>query len=318
VGPAKACAEQWGRHERAEQQGFTYVGFVDTGDQVSPDGLGGVSDLKRLLLELRADTILLCGQMDEATFTRVVKTALAAECQILSAARTLELSGLQPSILWRRGQPFVELRTVALRGQQLILKRLLDIVLSTALLIFFSPVLAVVAAAVRLGSDGPALFGQRRLGRHGRNFRCYKFRSMYVDAEHRLRTDPELYREYVRNDYKLPDGLDPRVTPIGRFLRKTSLDELPQLWNVIVGDMSLVGPRPIVVDEIRHYESDESLLLLLKPGITGAWQVNGRSTVAYPERSRMELDYVQSWSLVTDIRILLATAPAVLARRGAH
>jgi len=318
VGQAAACAEQWRRSQRAEQQGFTYVGFVDTLGGESPAALGGLADLQRLLVELRADTIMLCGGMDEPTFTRVVKTALAAECQILSASRTLELGGLQPSIQWRRGQPFVELRAVALRGQQLVLKRLLDVLLAGAMLVVLAPVMALVAIAVRVGSEGPIVFGQRRLGRHGRSFRCYKFRSMYVDAEQRLRTDAVLYDEYVRNDYKLPEGHDPRVTDVGRVLRTSSLDELPQLWNVLKGDMSLVGPRPIVPDEIRHYEGDEPLLLMLKPGVTGAWQVNGRSSVAYPERTGVELDYVQRWSLVTDIGILLRTIPAVVARRGAH
>ncbi len=181
-----------------------------------------------------------------------------------------------------------------------------------------APVMAAIAVAVRLGSPGPAVFGQRRLGRHGKSFRCYKFRSMYRDAELRLRNDAALYEEYVRNGYKLPPDKDARITPIGRFLRKTSLDELPQLWNVLTGDMSLVGPRPIVPDEILHYDAEAPMLLLLKPGMTGAWQVSGRSELRYPERTTVELEYVQNWSLKRDLAILLRTVPAVLAQRGAH
>ena len=181
-----------------------------------------------------------------------------------------------------------------------------------------SPIIASLAALVRIDSGGPVLFVQRRLGRHGRVFRCYKFRSMYVDAEERLRGDPELYATYVANDYKLPERLDTRITRMGRMLRRTSLDEIPQLFNVLRGDMSLVGPRPIVPDEIKHYNHEGPLFLSLKPGLTGAWQVNGRSAVAYPERAHLELDYVQSWSLARDLEILVRTIPAVLFQRGAH
>jgi lipopolysaccharide/colanic/teichoic acid biosynthesis glycosyltransferase len=212
----------------------------------------------------------------------------------------------------------VELRSAGLRGQQLVLKRLLDIVGAMVLLVAFAPVMAAVAIAVRIGSAGPVVYGQARLGRHGRTFRCLKFRSMYPDAEQRLHADEALYAEYVRNDFKLPEGRDPRITPIGRILRNTSLDELPQLWNVLRGDMSLVGPRPIVPKELCHYAGEEHMLLLLKPGITGSWQVSGRSNVGYPERSQLELDYVEGWSLGRDILILLQTAPAVLLQRGAH
>ncbi len=190
--------------------------------------------------------------------------------------------------------------------------------LAAAALALLSPLLLLIAAMVRLDSPGPIFFRHRRLGRHGRVFDCYKFRSMYVDAEERLQSDPALYQEYSDNDYKVPEALDTRITRVGRFLRRTSLDELPQLWNVLKGDMSLVGPRPIVPEEIRHYDEEGSLLLSLKPGMTGLWQVNGRSNVAYPERAVLELEYVQDWSLGKDIFILLRTIPVVLGQRGAH
>lgn len=138
------------------------------------------------------------------------------------------------------------------------------------------------------------------------------------NAEAILRSDPELYAEYVRNDFKLPPERDTRITRMGRFLRRTSLDELPQLWNVLRGEMSLVGPRPVVVDELTHYGTEKPVFLSLKPGVTGAWQVNGRSSVPYPDRAMVELEYVRSWSLGRDLQILLQTVPAVLAQRGAH
>jgi lipopolysaccharide/colanic/teichoic acid biosynthesis glycosyltransferase len=140
---------------------------------------------------------------------------------------------------------------------------------------------------------------------------------MRKDAEASLRGDPELYREYVENNFKLSDDRDPRLTRVGRWLRRTSLDELPQLLNVFVGDMSLVGPRPIVPEELERYGHGAAVFLSLKPGMTGAWQVNGRSTIGYPARADIELEYVRNWSLGRDLWILLTTIPAVLRMRGA-
>jgi exopolysaccharide biosynthesis polyprenyl glycosylphosphotransferase len=302
-----------------EKNGFRVVGFLDTNNPPCGSAAGQFHDLDAVLHELNVDTVVFCGQASEQTFARVVKTVTAAECRLLTAGRTFELAGVKPSVLWRRGQPFIELRAVALRGQQLMLKRALDMVCSGIALVLLGPLMAVLAIAVRLESRGPAVFGQARLGRHGRVFKCLKFRSMYTDAEQLLRSDPELYDLYVKNDFKLPEDIDRRITRLGRFLRRTSLDELPQLWNVFRGDMSLVGPRPIVVEELRqHYDNEEPLFLSLKPGITGAWQVNGRSSVAYPARAALELEYVQSWSLGKDLSILARTVPAVLTQRGAH
>jgi len=318
VGPGADCIEMLGRSSMTERNGFNVVGFLDTNDPPCGTAAGRFQQLDDVLHDLNVDTVVFCGQADEHTFARVVKTVTAAECRLLTAARTFELAGVRPSVVWRRGQPFIELRAVALRGQQLMLKRLLDVVCSGVALLLLSPLMAVLAIAVRLESPGPAVFGQKRLGRHGRVFKCLKFRSMHTNAEQLLRSDPELYDLYVRNDFKLPEELDKRITRLGRFLRRTSLDELPQLWNVFRGDMSLVGPRPIVVEELRHYDNEEPLFLSLKPGITGAWQVNGRSSVAYPARAELELQYVQTWSLGKDLSILARTVPAVLAQRGAH
>ncbi len=144
-----------------------------------------------------------------------------------------------------------------------------------------------------------------------------KFRTMHSDADKRLRAEPELWATYVANDYKLPPEADPRLTPIGNLLRKTSLDELPQLFNVVHGSMSLVGPRPVVVPEYDHYRRTDSYQWL-KPGATGPWQVSGRCAVSYPERSHIVDDYAENWSLAADAKILLKTIPTVLGRRGAH
>jgi lipopolysaccharide/colanic/teichoic acid biosynthesis glycosyltransferase len=203
-------------------------------------------------------------------------------------------------------------------SEYLVLKRLIDVPVAIVLLILLAPVMLGLALLVRLSSPGPALFRQRRLGRNGRPFRCYKYRSMRRDAEMVLRQDTAIYESYLRHGYKLPRDSDPRITGVGRFLRRTSLDELPQLINVVRGEMSLVGPRPIVPAELKEYGRRAPDFLAALPGITGGWQVGGRSKVGYPMRAEIELDYVYRWSVLSDLRILWRTVPAVLSRDGAH
>jgi lipopolysaccharide/colanic/teichoic acid biosynthesis glycosyltransferase len=230
----------------------------------------------------------------------------------------VDVAGVHPTTVWRSGQLLVELTRPALKGRQLFAKRVVDLTGSAIGLILLAPLFAVIWAAIRLESRGPTVFGHPRLGLNGQVFRCLKFRSMHADAEARLRSDPALYFEYVRNNYKLSERQDARLTGVGRLLRKTSLDELPQLINVFRGQMSLVGPRPIVPEELNQYGHGAAVFLSLKPGMTGAWAANGRSQVNYPDRADMELDYVRNWSLGLDLWILLRTFPAVVARRGAH
>jgi exopolysaccharide biosynthesis polyprenyl glycosylphosphotransferase len=298
--------------------GFDVLGFVDIAPQPDHRALGSLAELEELLVERDADTVVLCGLPSPATTSRVLRAAAVAECTVVAAAPQLELPAVRPNVIKHGGQALLELRPVVLRAEQLVVKRALDIIGGAVFLVLLAPLLAIVAALVALDSPGPVLFSQCRLGRFGRPIHCLKFRSMCCDAEARLRADPVLFRRYVEHDYKLPASIDTRITRIGRFLRRTSLDELPQLWNVLKGDMSLVGPRPIVPDEIHHYNGEGPLLLSLKPGMTGAWQVSGRSSVSYPERATVELEYVEGWSLWRDLAILVRTLPAVLLGRGAY
>jgi lipopolysaccharide/colanic/teichoic acid biosynthesis glycosyltransferase len=164
-------------------------------------------------------------------------------------------------------------------------KRSIDIALSMLLLVLACPVVLAIAPAIKIESPGSALFAHERLGRGGRRFRCLKFRSMRNGAHEELLSDPSLRMIYQRNDYKMPVELDPRITRVGRFLRRSSLDELPQLMNVLAGDMSLVGPRPIVRDELRFYRDRQILFLSVTPGITGEWQIQGRNRIGYPDRA---------------------------------
>lgn len=191
-------------------------------------------------------------------------------------------------------------------------KRVLDVVGSLAALIVFAPIILLTALAVYLTDRGPVFFRQVRVGANGREFRMIKFRSMRPDAEEVLHSDAVLYQRYLDNNCKLEAHEDLRITKVGRFIRATSLDEFPQFWNVLRGDMSLVGPRPALPEQdIGHYHD-------ARPGITGLWQVTGRSEVNYHDRIVLDRTYVQEWSLLTDLRILLSTPLAVARRRGAY
>ena len=202
----------------------------------------------------------------------------------------------------------------ASRRWSLAAKRAFDVTASLLGLILVAPLLAVLAALICLESPGLPLFRHQRIGLGGRRFGCLKLRTMRPDAEEQLRANPALYDEYRRHHFKIPDDRDPRTTRIGRWLRRSSLDELPQLWNVLVGDMSLVGPRPVVAEELSVYQGSRTLLLSMRPGITGAWAVSGRNCVGYPERCELELSYVREWNAWTDARILIATIGVVLGR----
>lgn len=198
------------------------------------------------------------------------------------------------------------------------IKRALDLVLGFSALCILALPMGIIAWRLKRADGGPAIFCQTRCSAHGQTFNCLKFRTMVVDAETRLeeylKANPEAAAEWAR-DHKLRN--DPRITRLGKFLRRTSLDELPQLWNVLRGQMSIVGPRPIVAAEISKYGDDFIFYSATRPGLTGSWQVNGRNDTTYDERVQMDVDYVRSWSLWLDIKIIAATVPAVLARRGA-
>ncbi|HKY69230.1 MAG TPA: sugar transferase, partial [Acidimicrobiales bacterium] len=196
-------------------------------------------------------------------------------------------------------------------------KRALDLALVVATAPVVLPLGLLTALLVKVTSRGPVLFGQERVGLGGERFTMYKFRTMHRDAERLLQQDPALWNDYVTNGFKLPAEIDSRITPLGRFLRRSSLDELPQVLNVFGGTMSWVGPRPVVPDEVDNYGERRAVYLSVRPGITGAWQVNGRSTVIYPDRVDIDAEYVREWSLWLDVKILVRTPIAVLSTRGA-
>jgi lipopolysaccharide/colanic/teichoic acid biosynthesis glycosyltransferase len=210
--------------------------------------------------------------------------------------------------------PVVEYNTWDVSRSTLLLKRLLDVTLATASLVLLAPLLIPIALAVKLDSPGPVLFTQLRAGRNGRPFRMRKFRTMVLDAEKRL---PELVSFDSLRDPMFKLHGDPRVTRIGRILRRTSLDELPQLVNVVKGEMSMVGPRPEQVELVARYNPDQLFRLAVKPGLTGPMQVYGRGRLTFEERLAVERDYIENLSVGRDLRILALTLSAVASGRGA-
>lgn len=194
-------------------------------------------------------------------------------------------------------------------------KRIIDCIISSIALVLLLPIFLVISIAIRLDSDGPIFFAHTRIGKNGKPIKIYKFRTMVVNAEEMIKKfTPEQMKEYKEN-YKLNN--DPRITKVGNFLRKTSLDELPQLINIIKGDLALIGPRPVVKAELEKYGENASKFLSVTPGLTGNWAANGRSISAYDERMQLELYYVDNISLKMDLKIFLKTIVAVIKREGA-
>jgi len=282
--------------------------------------LRGLSDA---IEECRAETVLLWGHMTAEEFGFAVDVALTSGCRLLAGART-SVGGVEPRSVWVGGRQLVELTPPTLSGWQLVLKRGADLVGSGLGLVALAPLFAVIAMAIRRDSPGPVLFRQPRVGRLGRRFTVLKFRTMLADASE------DVHREHVRQQIR-QHGMtgrsadvsptfklvaDPRVTRIGRWLRRTSLDELPQLINVLRGEMSLVGPRPPLYYEIDAYEPWQYLRLAVRPGITGLWQVSGRSRVSYFDMCKLDVEYVRTWSVWLDLKILFLTVPVVFFNSG--
>lgn len=262
--------------------------------------------------------VVVSAELSRKELEQVVRLSFEHGCAVGVVPAALTDLSCRVSTSRYLGWPLVELRIPRLHLVQVVLKRSMDLCLGLLALIASLPVMAVIAVAVKVSSRGSVLFRQERLGLGGRRFILYKFRTMRPDAEELLDADPELYRRYLENDYKLPADGDPRVTRVGRFLRRTSLDELPQLLNVLKAEMSLVGPRPVVPDEIREYGEAAPTFLAIKPGLTGHWQTNGRNDIRYPERVSLDMEYIADWSVASDLRILGRTLGAVLRGEGAH
>ncbi len=304
--------------------GYKILGFVSDGHRLSNGWaqyriFGDVPDLRRILESFRA-----AEPIDEIVFA-VTRKKLDEMKQIFLMCeelgiRTRVAMNFFPNRVARleieelEGIPFLTFTTTPSNETQLAFKRTLDVVVSTVILVLAAPVIPVVALAIRLTSPGSVLFRQRRIGLNGRIFTLYKFRTMIEDAQER-RNEVEHLNEMTGPVFKMKD--DPRVTSIGRVLRRFSLDELPQLWNVLKGDMSLVGPRPPIPEEVESYHRWHRRRLSMKPGLTCLWQISGRNQVDFDRWMQLDLQYIDNWSPSLDFKILLRTIPAVLSGKGA-
>lgn len=310
----------------------TYLGFnlhyFVSSDEINENGIHGISiinvqgqDLLKSLDIDKTDTQFILALDNEITLDYWLRYLAKNKCRSVSVIpnmRGIPLYGTDMSFLFSHEMLLLRINNNLAKRSSRILKRTMDIVGSLAIITALSPILLILYFLIKK-DGGNAIYGHPRIGRNGKEFKCLKFRSMVVNSkevlEHLLATDPEAKVEWDK-DFKLRN--DPRITKVGAFIRKTSLDELPQLFNVLKGEMSLVGPRPIIKDELERYEEDVDYYLMAKPGMTGLWQVSGRNDVDYETRVYFDSWYVKNWSLWNDIAILFKTVNVVLKRDGAY
>jgi exopolysaccharide biosynthesis polyprenyl glycosylphosphotransferase len=298
--------------------GLVFAGnIVEEGAVLAPENLlGSVSQIGQILDDNVIDEVIFAVPRDRhAEVQEAFRDCQARGADARVCLDLFELDGARAVLGDLDGLPMLSFSRAPSDGVALLLKRAFDVVSSAAALVLFSPVILATAIAVKLESPGPVFFRQVRVGKNGRPFRMFKFRSMRVDAEDRLEA-LRLQNEASGPVFKMRN--DPRVTRVGGFIRRYSIDELPQFLNVLSGEMSVVGPRPPVPAEVRQYERWQRRRLSVKPGITCTWQVSGRSDVSFDRWMELDLAYIDSWSLWQDVRICFETIPAVLTSRGAR
>lgn len=301
----------------ASRNGLAYA-FVGVVAEAPPTGLrllGGRADLARVLEQTRPDEVILAeADYDERTVLGIVDQAHRQGVKVRLAPDATELLIQQGEYVPGQGVPLFELRPPVLTGWDWAVKRSFDVVVSALLLVVGLPLWLLVAAAIKLDSRGPVLFRDRRVGVGEREFGMLKFRTMVANAAE-LQSQLEAANEAEGALFKIRD--DPRVTRVGRFLRRFSLDEIPQIWNVLKGEMSLVGPRPLPLRDYRLLADWHRRRYAVLPGMTGLWQISGRSGLSFDDLVRLDFTYLENWSIWLDISILVKTIPAVIARRGA-
>ena len=307
---------------RASQAGLRPVGIYLTEGAASVRGLEtpvptfANRDIVDLAADLDADTIAVCGtaSAEPGQLRRLAWQLEGTGRDLVVAPQLTDIAGPRVHIRPVEGLPLLHVEEPTLAGVSWLVKSVIDRLVALCLLVVLTPVFLVIAICVKATSPGPVFFRQPRVGMEGKTFRCWKFRTMYIDAEER---QAALLMDNESDGllFKIKD--DPRVTSAGSFLRRTSLDELPQLINVLKGEMSLVGPRPLPAEN-GDFLGDVRRRLLVRPGITGLWQVSGRSDLSWDDAVRLDLYYVDNWSLTTDLQILLRTVAVVLRRQGAY
>ncbi|HXE76447.1 MAG TPA: sugar transferase [Candidatus Xenobia bacterium] len=320
VGTGEAARELAGMIDSSRAAGLRLVGFVETDASSSPPEISGrpvwrVEDVPRLLREMVIDEVIFAVGREE--LGRLEDLFLLCEEEGVRTRVQLQVFPHQASQVFVEHfgpVPLLTFSTTPENEVHLLLKRLLDLLGAALLLVLLAPLLALLAVLIKLTSAGPVLYRQTRCGLGGRRFTLYKFRSMVADAEQRQAELAEL-NEADGPVFKMRH--DPRVTPLGRWMRKLSLDELPQLWNILKGDMSFVGPRPPLPQEVEKYERWQRRRLRMRPGLTCLWALEGRSQLSFSRWMELDMAYIDNWSLWLDLKIFLKTIPRVLLGRGA-
>ncbi len=302
--------------------GYQVIGFVDDDAEKSRTdigrfrALGSVDNLPRVVQEEAIDEVIITlPWMHHRKILGIMRQCEREQVRARIVPDLFQLALSRVDIEDLGGIPIIGVKEVSITGWNLAFKRASDLVVSLVGLILLSPLLLLISVAIKLDSPGPILFKQVRVGKGGRRFVFYKFRSMRQGAEEERRQLADR-DEVVGVTFKIRD--DPRCTRVGKFLRRTSLDELPQLYNVLLGEMSLVGPRPALPSEVEQYQEWHRRRLEISPGITGLWQVSGRSQLTFDEMCLLDIYYLENWSPLLDLKIALKTIPAVLAGRGAY
>ncbi|HET7614909.1 MAG TPA: exopolysaccharide biosynthesis polyprenyl glycosylphosphotransferase [Gemmatimonadaceae bacterium] len=313
---APGKSERFARAVAAPGGDYRVAGYVSTGEERG-EFLGTLEELPSLIAAHDVEAVVVCADLPVTRISAVIEECLHSGSQILYPARAVRVYGVRPNLVWHYDQPFFELGSPVLKARALISKRIVDVIVSAALLVLLAPVLIAIAIAVVLDSPGSPFFLQERAGLGGKIFRMFKFRTMRVGADAEKAELAHLNHTGDIRLFKIPD--DPRITRLGRFLRRWSLDELPQLFNVLIGEMSLIGPRPFFESDFAEYEDHHFRRLDAKPGITGLWQVSGRSEMLdFEDVIYLDRQYIEQWSFWLDVSILFRTIPAVLRRTGAY
>lgn len=302
---------------RAKSSGYEIVGVITENTSAADisgfEVLGDIANVEKVLDEVRFDALIIVGSddLDPLTMRRLGYSVSDRDIQLIMAPVLTDIAGPRMHATPVAGLPLVHVDFPRMEGSKRFLKRAFDIVGSSLLLVLLSPVFLIAAIAIRIEGPGSIFYHQERIGRGGKTFGMRKFRSMVADADDQLATLLDLQGDGGTPLFKIND--DPRITRVGRFFRKHSIDELPQLIDVFLGDMSLVGPRPQRASEVALYDDFAHRRLLVKPGMSGLWQVSGRSSLSWEETIRLDLYYVENWSLIQDLIILFRTVRAVVA-----
>ncbi len=304
------------------QLGYEIVGFVD--DDVTKSStnigrfraLGNTDNLPKLLEQEQVDEVIITLPWQyHRKIMSITSISERANIRARIVPDMFQITLSHMDVTQMMGIPLIGMKPRSISGVGLLVKRGIDVLVASLGLVILAPLMGLIALAIKMESDGPVIFSQERVGKYGRRFQIYKFRSMVQDAEDR-KAELEAFNEADGPLFKMKD--DPRRTRVGRLIRKLSLDELPQLYNVLRGDMSLVGPRPNIPTEVAQYREWHKRRLDVVPGITGLWAVSGRSELTFDEMTLLDIYYIENWSLALDLKIALQTLPHVLMARGAY